>query len=187
MSKLLKLLPLSAILLTSNLLSYDVADKHFGINLVSIGDNSGKGFSYGTNKMWSIDFLTNQFESTEKFKIGNEYLVGVGFDIDYTNIDVSPTNDFVYGGDMKMYIGYDFRNQFKQPFNVKLGLGYDVTVVSSNVYYSGMIYTASTTYDFTDKFGIELNYKRGELDLSLANGTGDSSTKSSFGFNLIFR
>lgn len=182
MKKILALIT-TATILTLNLSAYELPDKHIGINLVSIGDSSGKGLTFGIEKMWKISYLG--VESNDKYI--NSITVGGGIDLDYTSITSSPINDFVYGGDMQILFGYDFKKSFNQPFEVKVGFGYDATIISSNSHFKGMIFTTSTTYNFTDKFGIELAYKRGELELSNNSINGIKSTKSSFGFNLVWR
>ena len=161
----------SAVFLSTGLYAGTV-EKHVGANYVTLDSTSGYGINYGMTLFGSpIDSAQN-------------IIIGAGFDINFNSLGEDMLgSSFTYGMDGKLITGYKFTNRF----NAKIGIGYDWEMITGSAYYSGMIYTASAMYAFSERYGVELEYRGGDMTISTAAGDSDSFNTGNVALNFVWR
>jgi len=148
---------------------------HIGANMVSMEDtDTTYGFNYGFAKLWNVS------DSVEGFGIG------ACMNFNFNQLDGNSDSDYTYGADASLLVGYDFTKN-GMPVKIKAGAGYDFEVVTSDSYYSGIIYTAGVGYDFTRKYGMEVVYKTGDMKLHTAAGDSPAFNTSTVSLNFVWR
>jgi len=177
--KKLKTLLVAGIMAVTTSLMAAPADKHIGVNMVTM-DIPNNEAAYGV--VLGMDKLFNPIDSVEGFGIG------FNFNVNFNQLDSSAdsTSDYSYGADAGLLVGYNFKTN-GVPINLKAGVGYDFEVLTSDTYYSGVIYTASLGYDFTDKYGVEVRYKTGDMTLETAAGSGPDFTVDTVSAMFVWR
>jgi len=172
---LLSLLAISAI--TTAAFAGNPAEKHIGYNYVTLGEETGHGVGFGA------DYMVPVFEA-HGVK-GLEMGLGVNFDVTALDTTVnSTTSSMIYGGDLEALVGYRY-----QDFNVRGGVGYDMTVVADSAYLHGVVFSASAGYEFTENWLFEVSYTVAN-DMSLESAgtsTGADIDKETVGFNLVWK
>jgi len=136
----------------------------------SLEDVNGNGVNISYN--FNLPVFTNG--GTDKF-----FFVGGGFDVDMIAMDDGVTSDSsgLYGGEPKIYVGYNYGD-----FNVKAGAGYEWATIDSTTL-SGATVSASAGWYFSEKYGVEVTYKHGSMELDVP--TSPSLDMDNVGVNFV--
>lgn len=170
-------LGMAASAMLTGVLMAQPADRTIGVNYLNVDGTTEYGLSYGINKLW------NPIDSVSGFGLGG----GFNTNLNTLSEDISSASaGYTYGLDGELLVGYNFSSE-GVPMYVKAGAGYDFEVVSSEVYMSGMLYTASVGYDFSKTYGMELLYRGGSMQIETPFSSSDSFDRTSYTLNFVWR
>jgi len=143
-----------------------IGGMNIGYTNMDIGGVSGNGGHLGYD--FGIPIFT---EDKNGFNVGAEIeLQWVVMD-DSTNVDSS-----VGGATGGLFIGY-----YKDGFWGRVGGDYQYLAITDSAYVSGFVPNIRAGWDFSDRFGVEVSYKTGTLDL---NGDGPGVDVDTIGISL---
>ncbi len=167
----------TAALLASASMASEFTTLKIGYEHASIGDNiTGNGGVVGLDWMMPTTYLGNG--TTTGIEIG----FGLDFDIYQAKDDTTNDTDLYGGGDAKLLVGYRYEN-----FSIDGGVGYGYTKVADSSYLLGMTYHAQAKYFFTDKYGMEVSYKGGDMSLETSAGSAPDVSTSYVGVSFIWK
>jgi len=141
-------------------------EKHIGYTYTTIGDESGSGVDFGAKLMFPTQLI-----DTGTLEFG----VGINAEISAVEIEtaINDSSSVVYGSDLQGYVGYKYGD-----IVLRGGVGYGGTVVTSDSYIHGVVYSGSVGYRFSDSFGAEVEYRGGSMSLETTAGTGPDVDQS---------
>jgi len=146
-----------------------IVEQHIGYSNISMGEDSGHGANFG------FDFAIPIF-GADKIQGFN---VGLGVEVEGASIDNSTGGSTgVWGGNGKAFVGYNFKD-----FNVRAGGGYQYLSINDSSYVDGFVMTSSAGWNFSEKYGIQVTYKTGDLSL---NGSGPDISTDIIGVSFVF-
>jgi hypothetical protein len=146
-----------------------IGGMHIGYSNISVGDASGHGMNLGYD--FGIPVFTE--DKNKGFNIGAEVEVQ-GAVMDETD-EVSSS---VGGGTVGLFVGYNYKKVY-----ARVGGDYQYLSIADSTYVSGFVPNVRAGYQFTDKYGIEVSYKTGSLDL---NGDGPGIDVDTIGISFTF-
>ena len=136
---------------------------NFGVSGNKLEYNSNQDYNWGGQIEYSA---ARKFESVAGLRVG----WNVGFDF-YTLGDVESLNDSAgYSVDGMIIAGYTFNDAFEVPVEFMAGVGYAGGQIGKD-YNTGLTYKGTAMYNFTDGFGMGVQYKH--IDLSVVTLAGE--------------
>jgi len=147
-----------------------IVEQHIGYTNISMENESGHGANLG------FDFAIPIFGANKT----NGLNIGLGIEVEGASIDSSTGSGSVgvYGGTGKGFLGYNYKD-----FNVRVGGGYQYLKITEASYADGFVMTSSAGWNFSEKFGVQVTYKTGDLSL---NGSGPDIKTDTVGINFVF-
>jgi len=166
-SKIILCLLLLGALNSSTLLGSDWEKKvRYGV--------SGNKLEYSVNNdyNWGVQVELNiikKFKSIEGFRLG----WAVDFDY-YTLGEVEAlTDDAGYNADIMLLTGYSFKDRYKVPLELVLGLGYGFGQIGED-YAHGYAYKTYANYDLTQTLGVGIQFKHIDMKVVTLLGSFNS-------------
>jgi len=163
-------------LMASTASATSIKEKHVGYTNMDIAGSTVNVFNFGYNVMFPV------FTGTVNgLSLGFETNVNLGaIDSDTSYGEDSDSSSFVYGFNGGLLLGYTYGD-----IGIKTGVAGDYLNVGTSAYLMGLLYSVSTEYHFTKKFGVELSYKTGTMHLNSFSDKPDFN-RDQFGLNLTW-
>ena len=139
---------------------------NYGLSGNKLEYNSNQDYNWGGQIEYNA---ARKFESVAGLRVG----WNVGFDF-YTLGDVESLNDSAgYSVDGMIIAGYTFNDAFDVPVEFMAGVGYAGGQVGED-YNTGLTYKGTAMYNFTDGFGMGVQFKHVDLSVVTLAGEFDS-------------
>lgn len=163
----------AASVLTTSAIAKDSSSMHFGYDHVSIYDTTGNGGEFGVNYVIPLKVLGNGDNSGLELGFGTD----LGYGVLSSSHDIGDSTAY-QNVDGQVFAGYQYSD-----FYVRGGIGYGFLRTGSSQYsiFKGMEYTASTGYNFTKKYGVDIFYKNSNMSPVV----GPDTTVNYAGINLV--